>query len=528
HLSSEVQNYFTRYLASIKGRIAVLVTFSAHKQFYTKYSQDFFKAVSTLRVIETAPGQYAVQTERSTRIHEVAFAGLRAISESEARGFFAVSANDVLNQDALIAGAEKLRQQYNQLGFRNASIDIEIPPRGEGSVDVKVTVKEAVQTLIDGIQFSSQNQELNKYLSSRIARRKGNALTDAELAEVLKRVRDSLSGQGYVRTEITGPDISFNADESKAQLTFKLDKVDSYSIDFSGNKDVSSSSLTSALNLNSYYSASSNVGSELAAKVKNIYLARGFARVEVQSEETDGRKPNSRKILLNIEEGPKIKISKFEFSGNISRDGKYYTKILKKHGSDIIQREYYNKEELDISFKALAIELQNEGYLLAKINSTRTQYNKEKNQVAVFVNIDEGPLTQITGIEFNGNTSIPSADLLRVVDLSDQSALRLEALDRAIANLKIYYQERGYIEMALLNDKEDLVVYNEDNTRAHLIFKIYEGPSVKVANIALDGNTFTKDHVLLKVIDLQPGDTVTPGKIEEAKAKLQRTGYFNT
>lgn len=53
HLGSEVQNYFTRYLASIKGRIAVLVTFSAHKQFYTKYSQDFFKAVMSLRVIET-------------------------------------------------------------------------------------------------------------------------------------------------------------------------------------------------------------------------------------------------------------------------------------------------------------------------------------------------------------------------------------------------------------------------------------------------------------------------------------------
>jgi LPXTG-motif cell wall-anchored protein len=51
HLGSEVPNYFTRYLATIKDRIAVLVTFSAHKQFYTKYSQDFFKAVMSLRVI---------------------------------------------------------------------------------------------------------------------------------------------------------------------------------------------------------------------------------------------------------------------------------------------------------------------------------------------------------------------------------------------------------------------------------------------------------------------------------------------
>jgi hypothetical protein len=51
HIGSEVPNYYTRYLATIKDRIAILVTFSAHKNFYTKYSQDFFKAVQSLRVI---------------------------------------------------------------------------------------------------------------------------------------------------------------------------------------------------------------------------------------------------------------------------------------------------------------------------------------------------------------------------------------------------------------------------------------------------------------------------------------------
>lgn len=53
HMSSEVPNYFTRYLATIKDRIAVLFTCSAHKDYYTKYSQAFFKAVQSLRVVAT-------------------------------------------------------------------------------------------------------------------------------------------------------------------------------------------------------------------------------------------------------------------------------------------------------------------------------------------------------------------------------------------------------------------------------------------------------------------------------------------
>jgi len=51
HLSSEVPDYFTRYLATIKEKIAVLVTFSAHKNVYAKYSSDFMKAIQSLRVI---------------------------------------------------------------------------------------------------------------------------------------------------------------------------------------------------------------------------------------------------------------------------------------------------------------------------------------------------------------------------------------------------------------------------------------------------------------------------------------------
>ncbi len=51
HLGSEVPHYFTRYLATIKESIAVLVTFSAHKDEYAKYSSDFTKAIQSLRVI---------------------------------------------------------------------------------------------------------------------------------------------------------------------------------------------------------------------------------------------------------------------------------------------------------------------------------------------------------------------------------------------------------------------------------------------------------------------------------------------
>ena len=53
HQDSEVQNYLTRYYATTKDQIAILVTFSAHNKLYAKHSANFQKTIQTLRVIAT-------------------------------------------------------------------------------------------------------------------------------------------------------------------------------------------------------------------------------------------------------------------------------------------------------------------------------------------------------------------------------------------------------------------------------------------------------------------------------------------
>lgn len=51
HLGSEIPGYYTRYAATVKGTLAILVTFSAHQKFYTKYAKDFIRAIETLRLV---------------------------------------------------------------------------------------------------------------------------------------------------------------------------------------------------------------------------------------------------------------------------------------------------------------------------------------------------------------------------------------------------------------------------------------------------------------------------------------------
>lgn len=53
HESSEISAYFTRYLATVKDRISILLSFTAHKESFAKYSNDFQIAIESMRVVAT-------------------------------------------------------------------------------------------------------------------------------------------------------------------------------------------------------------------------------------------------------------------------------------------------------------------------------------------------------------------------------------------------------------------------------------------------------------------------------------------
>ena len=50
HVSSEIQDYYTLYLATVREQLAILVSFSAEKNNYQKYNAIFDHALKTLKI----------------------------------------------------------------------------------------------------------------------------------------------------------------------------------------------------------------------------------------------------------------------------------------------------------------------------------------------------------------------------------------------------------------------------------------------------------------------------------------------
>lgn len=483
---------------------------------------------SNIKILDEGTNEpYVLKFTRTQQIEKLKFFGNRKISDSEIKTLFGTKEGDVFDQQNLIEGGEKIRQAYIDKGYLNAVVDIEMPPINENAIAVNIKITENSLSRIHKIILQSPNVELNNKLIKALRSNINDSFTENTLSEIQTRARNYLKENRYVRTDILGPTIEYSTDQTLVDLTFKLEKVDKYLFSYEGIHLLKVNEIEKALDLDDYYSGSPTVGLELAQKIRNYYFSKGYARAEVDYEEIDSSTRFHKKVIFRIKEGPRIKIEKISFSGHYSKKENYYVNFIEEHSSKLIDKGFYNKDDFENGLKNLILELQNEGYLQAKIASTRIQYNKEKDRVFLYVNLDEGPMTSIESVEFIGNKDFSSDQLLEVVKIR-QGALKLGQIESAISYLKEFYHENGYIEMLLLNEKEDLVTYDETNTKASLHFKIFEGPQVRVASIILQGNDFTKNSVIEKELEFNQGDLLTPNKVQESVARLQRTGFFST
>ncbi|MFN7730111.1 MAG: POTRA domain-containing protein [Bdellovibrio sp.] len=480
------------------------------------------------RIVRMSENEYRAVVGKIRRVHTLQFTGSSVLNDSALRRETGLAEKAPFDPSLLIEAGEKIRTIYEGLGYPKTQVDVKYLDSSITDVNVTVEIREGPRTEIKRIWIVANNPEL-KGKMERLARRfEGDPLNSATLADLRGRLRKELSSNKYWRTEIPEPEIKRNFEESEAELTFHVKNSDQYFFDIEGDVKIRKPELEGALQLESYFSSSPNVAGELATKARSYYLAKGFARVEIDAEEIEGNKPYTRRVILKINEGPRVRIEKIELSGSFSQPQKFYVNFLKEHSSSEVESGRYVKDDLDVGIKNLITDRWNQGFLRARVVSTRTIYNKDRSEVTVLINLEEGPLTQVQKISFEDVKAFPENELIKVLDLEAGKPLRLSALDEAILKIKDYYRRLGYLEMNLVNEKEGLVTYNDDNTLVHLNFKIFEGPQVRVASILIEGNTLTRDEVIYKELEFSRGDVLTPQLIDESISRLQRLGFFNS
>lgn len=487
---------------------------------------------SRLQFVTTSnnPKEVFLVGEIAPQVSKINFYNLSDISETEALNLMGLTNDNILDEQALKAGVEKLVQYYRELGHRSAQVDYQIVSESTISRIVTFNVTKKEKTVLTDIRVDGlEPAEIREKIETSLRRSyRRTTLNQQNLNQISNTLRQLLSTNGYYLTPVPPPQIQFTANELTARLSFKIKPSPRYDIEVTGTKVFEHTNLEDdVLRLSNYYSKDENIISDLSEKLKSFYTLAGYPHATVTPFEN--RKDSKVDLDLQVDEGPFTKIVDMKISGQLSRDESYYRTKFYELASSKVKNRVFIKEDIEIAAKNLIIFLQNDGFINAKASRVYVSTDREKpGRGQVIIQIEEGPQVRLGDLRLSGVSSENRESVLKAAELSPGEPLSLIRLDAALEAIRSYYLNSGYIEFKILNDNSELMRYSENNTRVDIELIVQEGPQVRVQSIVTEGNTRTQDKVILIELDFKAGDFLNPEKINESVSRLQRTGLFNS
>ena len=370
------------------------------------------------------------------------------------------------------------------------------------------------------ITIQTKNKTLKVKLEKQMSTYKNQILSLTLKNKIHEHLLSALKQRKILQPNIKGPFFYFK--NTKVTLSYKINHPYQYALITKNNKVISDQQLLSK-KIRSAIFNSPQWTVKLLRHIKNTYIAKGYSKVNVNYQTDTNHKQFTKTISLNIQEGPLLKIKAIRVKGTFSRPDTYYIRLLKKHSGSLIRKNIFYNKDFQEGIKNLTTILRQEGYLQPSIYSKVTE---KDNKIIIDVILNEGQLTKVGKITFSGNHHFSDAELQRLIRLTENNPLRVHWISEDIQAIIRAYKDAGFINITL--DKDKIIRYNINTSKAYLHFNITENSKFIITNIIIQGNQFTHSEFILKTSGLKQGDVLTPKKINKSIEKLRKLGMFTS
>jgi len=238
----------------------------------------------------------------------------------------------------------------------------------------------------------------------------------------------------------------------------------------------------------------------------------------------EGGKMTDTRVVFDISEGPKVKVDSLELnyvrpeSGEVSK-GRLRTQLASS-SSFLGIGGSYDPSKVEADTIRIRDYYRNLGFMAASVQVER-KWSKDYRSLGVIYHIDEGPRYQVRSVGIEGNKVFTEENLLRLTDTRPNTWYSRETAQVDIERIKRYY---GYTGRNVPVDEK--IVETEPGV-VSVSYQIVERDPVRVGEVRIEGNDYTKDNVIRRAIPLRPGQILSYPDILAAQQALSKLGIFD-
>ena len=248
---------------------------------------------------------------------------------------------------------------------------------------------------------------------------------------------------------------------------------------------------------------------------------RYYASVEL----VEGGKPSDTRVVYQIVEGPKVKVSGVEFRGNqFASSGRLKTQIMTSTQKLGFIGGRFNPQSLDADQQRLTEYYHALGFLGMRIKPEVVR-SEDLSHVTVVYHIEEGERYKVAARQIDGAKTIAADKLDPVLEMKAGKWYDGRVAKGDAERIKTMYGYRGYsvgVEPVLYEVPGEPGV-----VRVHQQVQGDRGRPDRVGRVIIEGNEVTDQRVIFNQLDLRPGQILQYPRLEDARIRLARLGIFD-
>jgi outer membrane protein insertion porin family len=269
--------------------------------------------------------------------------------------------------------------------------------------------------------------------------------------------------------------------------------------------------------------------------IENKYKKEGYYNTKVFIRTTpDTTEGNQVKMVVNIDKGEKLKISKITFDGNDKFTDKKLRSAMKNtkqiNPIRVFKASKFIKDKYKEDLTSIVEKYKEKGYRDARVIQDSVFLNAKKTKLAINIKVEEGKKYYFGNIKFLGNSVYSDQLLSRVLGVKKGDTYNGVLLEKRIADkskpdgddITNLYQNNGYlfsninaVEVKTTNDTIDFEI------------RVTEGPVAYFNNISVVGNDKTNDRVIYRELRTQPGQKYSKEDLVRTIREIGQLGFFD-
>jgi len=268
--------------------------------------------------------------------------------------------------------------------------------------------------------------------------------------------------------------------------------------------------------------------------IENKYKKVGFYNTKVAINTIPDSLGTNVDVVVNVDRGSKVKVSKIEFIGNKELKTKKLKRAFKntkeKSIFSIFKTSKFIKDKYKEDLGSLVEKYKENGFRDARVTSDTVIYNKDKNQIAIKVNVEEGRKYYFGDIRYLGNSVYTDQQLDRILAIKKGDVYNGVMLQKRIADqskpdgldITNEYQNNGYLFSSI--SPVEVKTYNDT---IDFEIRITEGPIAYFNKISVVGNDKTNHHVIYRELRTKPGQIYSKEELMRSIRELGQLGFFD-